>query len=251
MGIANTTVRIALIFVFPLLGLFSLHCFARDLSKRSSAACCTLLPIKLLSTDPFRALLLLLDCGIRPSTASEAEFLQDFINRTNNARNQNANSRPTSQSGRSSSANEDDSPDDDDDEGNDSSHGGHHTSSGLPHLSLRSGQNGGRRSPVYFSMTDDKTPTVGGFNAAQAQALNNTGVPSYTSLRRRAADGIVTSNVTYPSRSGGAGTGPNAFSAQGGGGTLRPGQSVRQLRGFPDIEEAIGQGQLDPHPNRA
>src|SRR5580693_7080006 len=71
------------------------------------------------------------DCGIRPSTASEAEWLQDFINRTNNARNQNANSRPTSQSGRSSSANEDDSPDDDDEEANDSSH---HTSSGLPHL---------------------------------------------------------------------------------------------------------------------
>jgi hypothetical protein len=93
-------------------------------------------------------------------------------------------------------------------------------------------------------MTDDKTPTVGGFNAAQAQALNNTAVPSYTSLRRRAADGIVTSNVAYPSRSGGAGAGSNAFQAQGGGGgTLRPGQSVRQLRGFPDIEEAIGQGQ--------
>lgn len=96
---------------------------------------------------------------------------------------------------------------------------------------------------MYFSMTDDKTPTVGGFNAAQAQALNNTGVPSYTSLRRRAADAIVTSNVTYPSRAGGAAASSSAFSASGGGGgTLRPGQSVRQLRGFPDIEEAIGQG---------
>ena len=95
-------------------------------------------------------------------------------------------------------------------------------------------------------MTDDKTPTVGGFNAAQAQALNNTGIPSYTSLRRRAADGmIVTSNVTHPSRGGvgAAAAGSSAFSAQAGvGGTLRPGQSVRQLRGFPDIEEAIGQG---------
>lgn len=100
-------------------------------------------------------------------------------------------------------------------------------------------------------MTDDKTPTVGGFNAAQAQALGSNGsnVPSYASLRRRAADGIVASNVGYATRSAtgsGIGIGPSGvggtFPMQSGTGTLRPGESVRQLRGFPDIEEAIGQG---------
>lgn len=192
------------------------------------------------------------DCGIRPATAAEAEWLQDFVKRTNNARLQQG-SRPGSQHSARSSATED-SPEEDEDDGDESG-----TSGGVPAGRLgpttRSTSNGGRKSPVFFNSLDEKTPTVNGnFSAAQSTLPNhvNSNFRGETQIRRRSPNqgvpsvpgSVVSSNVPPHMRNGtGANSsalGPATFNA------TRPMQSVRSLPNFPNIEEAIGHSSSSP-----
>ncbi|KAF9510815.1 hypothetical protein BS47DRAFT_1373229 [Hydnum rufescens UP504] len=174
-------------------------------------------------------------CGIRPATAAEAEWLQDFIKRTNNHRAA-ANSRPASQSGRSSAT--DDSPEDEEDDGDEIQPNGARN-----HLSINGG---GRKSPVLFSI-DDKTPTVGGnLSAAQGSLPHHaTGFRNEAQIRRRSPPSaqqnvVVSSNVPSHMR--------NALNGNGNGPLQqRQSQSVRSLHNFPTIEEALGTSSQSSH----
>ncbi|KAF8341398.1 uncharacterized protein EI90DRAFT_3116538 [Cantharellus anzutake] len=193
-------------------------------------------------------------CGIRPATAAEAEWLQDFIKRSNNIRPQQ-NSRPSSQhSGRSSAT--EDSPEDDDEDGDESG-----TNSSTPASRLapvtRSISNGGRKSPIFFNSLDDKTPTVSGnFSVAQSTLPNHvsSNYRGEAQIRRRSPQGlpgalgpgsVVSSNVPPHMRNGPVASQagvvpPPTFNSN------RPMQSVRMLPNFPNIEEAIGQPSSSP-----
>ncbi|KDQ21038.1 hypothetical protein BOTBODRAFT_100719 [Botryobasidium botryosum FD-172 SS1] len=161
-------------------------------------------------------------CGIRPATAAEAEWLHDYVRRTNNqnalavaaARNQSQNSI---QGGRSSNSDDEDDGDCDDNV-----------------VSIPSRL----KSPTLFTM-DDKTPTSNALLSA-AQDAARMGIdpqfPSNGQMRsRRNAEVFDPSFVQQPH----PGQVPSYAPPQ-------PSISVRQLPNFPSIDEAIG-ASSSPH----
>ncbi|PVF93725.1 hypothetical protein CPB86DRAFT_818571 [Serendipita vermifera] len=208
-------------------------------------------------------------CGIRPSNTAEAEWLQDYIRKTNNANQNNADApsgvaRANSHSSRGSAAGGGDSDEDEDAESPDGGNGPHsanaskrsslnldslkHTPGALPG-SASSGVGG---TPIVL---DEKTPTTSSVLAA-AQSVapsplsgGSSGLGQSAAIRRSAQPDPVFSGMSSTSQSGAQfnGTGAGATGTSGAAGAGTQGQySIRQLPAFPNIEEALGNASTSP-----
>ncbi|KAI0068866.1 hypothetical protein BV25DRAFT_1924986 [Artomyces pyxidatus] len=165
-------------------------------------------------------------CGIRPATSAEAEWLQDYIRKSNNtAAQQSVNAaRLASEQVEAGIRGEDRSDEDDEDESEGASSG---NASKRNSLVLENGM----KSPILYSEDLlDKTPTAATL-LAHAQAAPRAGSfpPQATIRRRPGQDGTI--SVPPQTQTSGAST--SYLNSQ------QP-QSVRQLPHFPSIEEAIG-----------
>ena len=189
--------------------------------------------------SPFFLLLSLLtpdpsDCGIRPATTTEAEFLQDYIQKSNNSAGQssiNAARLANEQADASHRANDEGSADGDDDD--DDSEGNHSANASKRNSLLLPNE---LKAIVYPDDLSDKTPTAATL-LSQAQAQRPGTYPAQASIRRNAAHGPILSHVqpTHPLASQ-----DNYMNAQS---VL----SVRQFPAFPSIVEAVGANSTSTH----
>lgn len=180
------------------------------------------------------------DCGIRPATSAEAEFLQDYIRKSNNnAAQQSVNAaRMASEQAEAAGRGEERSDDDDEEESEGASSG---NASKRNSLNLSNGT----KNPVVFA--DEKTPTAATL-LSQAQATQrppSTSFPTQAPIRRHpgAGDGPI-GVPQQPSPSGGVG-GALPFMAP------QATNSVRNMPHFPSIEEALGGNSTSPQGNLA
>jgi regulatory factor X len=173
------------------------------------------------------------DCGIRPATSAEAEWLQDYIHKSNNHAGQPSvtAARLSQDQSETSNRGEDrsDEDDDEDSEGN-SANGGSKRNS----LSLNGDVKGG----IFNTDLSDKTPTAATL-LSQVQAAQRApgSFPIQASIRRHptAEPGIAvqshspqsTNGISYPA-------------------SQHP-ISVRQFPHFPSIDEAVGANSTTPH----
>lgn len=181
-------------------------------------------------------------CGIRPATSAEAEFLQDYIRKSNNSAAQNSVN-----AARAANAKGGDS--DEEDDGDESEAGGNpvpsHPPSKRNSLVLKDG-------PAFASVHDisaEKTPTAASLlSHAQAQGPPphhghpRPGFgPGYAPIRRR-----DTGDVGVLGGPQGGFVQQQQQQQQ-----PQPGQttviSVRQIPHFPSIEEAVGASSTSPH----
>lgn len=204
------------------------------------------------------------DCGIRPSNTAEAEWLQDYIRKTNTANQNNANGdssglgRANSQSSRGSAAGGGDSDEDDEAESPD---GPQSTNASKRNsLNLESLKHTG---PAPIAL-DDKTPTTSSqMAAAQASAPSSSTTNSLqqpAAIRRQQStrpDPVFSGVHSQPS-----GTSTSNHVGGGGASTSFPppqqqqqqqqpssqsgSYSIRQLPSFPKIEEALGNAGSSP-----
>ena len=202
-----------------------------------------------------------LDCGIRPATSTEAEWLQDYIRRSNNHAGLPAATLPVPPShgaqiniGFTREGSRSD-PDDEDDDGSEgaSSNGNAKCGPGPKHNSLLV------KSPTLYAMDiSDKTPTN---NSLQQQvAARPTPDTAFSQtpaqIRRRSQGPPPNPNQqnSFPL----PGSGPAAQPPPTVGGTQgsapvpfisNPHQSisVRVLPNFPNIEDALGANSSSPH----
>ncbi|THH14676.1 hypothetical protein EW146_g5682 [Bondarzewia mesenterica] len=172
-------------------------------------------------------------CGIRPATSAEAEWLQDYIRKSNNtAAQQSVNAaRLASEQVEAANRGEDGSGEDEEDD----SEGG--ASSG--NVSKRNSLtlNNDVKSPMLFAEDLlDKTPTAANLLAHAQAAPPRTGSAGYNAqatIRRHPGQ-----EGTLPAQSP---VGTNGASSS----YLNPQQtatSVRHLPHFPSIDEAVGSG---------
>ncbi|KAG8797818.1 hypothetical protein FRC16_008507 [Serendipita sp. 398] len=185
-------------------------------------------------------------CGIRPSNTTEAEWLQDYIRKTNNVGNNGGGeagvTRANSQSSRGSGHGGGDS--DEDDEADSPDGGQSETPSKRNSLNLDSLKQSG--TPIVI---DDKTPTTSSVLAA-AQNLAPTSMASSSGLqtasvrRRSAQPEPVFSGAPAQGPAGNVATqySPSQQAATQAGGSY----SIRQLPTFPKIEEALGNAGASP-----
>ncbi|ETW83948.1 hypothetical protein HETIRDRAFT_170415 [Heterobasidion irregulare TC 32-1] len=167
-------------------------------------------------------------CGIRPATSAEAEWLQDYIRKSNNtAAQQSVNAaRLASEQAEAANRGEDGSGEDDEEDSEGASSG---NVSKRNSLTL----NNGVKSPALFAEDlADKTPTAATL-LAHAQAAPRTGPAAYNTHApiRRHPGQEGTLAAQSPSASNGA---PGSYI------TSQQPTSVRHLPHFPSIDEAIG-----------
>ncbi|KIJ20028.1 hypothetical protein PAXINDRAFT_160678 [Paxillus involutus ATCC 200175] len=163
-------------------------------------------------------------CGIRPATSAEAEFLQDYIRKSNNNAGQSSinAARAAQESGENPNKCEERSDDDEDEDSEGSS------ASKRNSLVL----SGDLKGSVTYGDVSDKTPTAGSLlSQAQAVARSNS-YPSHAPIRRHASqpEPNITSQSTLS-----LGPGTNGQYVQ-----PQHHLSVRHIPHFPSIEEAIG-----------
>ena len=175
-----------------------------------------------------------LDCGIRPATTTEAEFLQDYIQKSNNSAGQssiNAARLANEQADASHRANDEGSADGDDDD--DDSEGNHSANTSKRNSLLLSNE---LKAIVYPDDLSDKTPTAATL-LSQAQAQRPGTYPAQASIRRHPAHEPILGHVqpTHPLASQ-----SNYMNAQS---VL----SVRQFPAFPSIVEAVGANSTSTH----
>ncbi|KAF8165338.1 hypothetical protein B0H34DRAFT_762477 [Crassisporium funariophilum] len=163
-------------------------------------------------------------CGIRPATSAEAEWLQDYIHKSNNnAAQASVNAARLSHDQESANRSEDrsDEDDEDDSEGNNSGPGSKRNS-----LTL----SGDIKNVQYSDDLSDKTPTAATLLSQVQSAQRPSGTfPPHASIRRHPQQ---EPNLTLQSHSSPT---PNS------GSYLSPQQnlSVRQFPHFPSIEDAV------------
>ena len=170
------------------------------------------------------------DCGIRPATSAEAEFLQDYIRKSNNNAAQQAVNAARMSNDQGEGGNRGGSDEDDDDESEGPASGAASKRSSL-NLSA------GGKAPAIFA--DEKTPTAATL-LAQAQATQRpaSSFPIQAPIRRHTGqEGLP---VAQPSASG-SGVPASVPIMSGTAAT-----SVRQLPSFPSIDEAVGAGSTTP-----
>lgn len=169
-------------------------------------------------------------CGIRPATSAEAEWLQEYIHKSNNQAGQgsvNAAMRAQEQSdGANGAEGRSDEDEDEDSEGISSANGSKRNS-----LSLPGDGKGG-----MFSDLSDKTPTAASL-LAQANQRPTASFPTQAPIRRH-PDGQP--GITVQSQSPSS-TNPLSYP-----GTQHP-VSVRQFPHFPSIDDAVGANSTSPH----
>jgi len=175
------------------------------------------------------------DCGIRPATSAEAEWLQDYIHKSNNSAGQpsvNA-ARLAHEQSESSNRNEErsDEDDDEDSEGVNSAMGSKRNS-----LTL----SGDVKGAVFPQDLSDKTPTAATL-LSQVQAAQRPpgSFPPQASIRRHLQQepGITVQSQSHSPPSNNS----VPFLAS------QPPISVRQFPHFPSIEEAVGANSTSPH----
>jgi regulatory factor X len=168
------------------------------------------------------------DCGIRPATSAEAEWLQDYIRKSNNtAAQQSVNAaRLASEHAESSHRgggglgdDRSDDEDEDDSEGASSGHASNRNSFVLPN---------GLKSPVlYHEELSDKTPTAANLLADAQIGPRGRPFPTQATIRRHPGqDAALSLQPGLPST-------PFTSPSQ-------PTTSVRQMPHFPSIEDALG-----------
>ena len=172
------------------------------------------------------------DCGIRPATSAEAEFMQDYIRKSNNTAAQAAvnAARASTEATEGLNRGDSDGEDDDDSEGPSSGQVSKRNSLQLPN---------GVKNPQLFA--DEKTPTASSLLAmAQAsQRPPTSSFPPQASIRRHPGQAEPTLSVPSQSPVGDV-SNPLALVAS-------TSISVRQLPQFPSIEEAVGGSSNSPH----
>lgn len=163
-------------------------------------------------------------CGIRPATAAEAEWLQDYIHKSNNnAAQASVNAARLSHEADGTHRSEDrsDEDDEDDSEGNNSVPGSKRNS-----LTI----SGEMKHMGFADELSDKTPTAASLlSQAQSSARPTGSFPAHASIRRHPqAEPNLTLQAHSPSPAN-----PSAY--------LSPAQnmSVRHLPHFPSIEDAV------------
>ena len=172
---------------------------------------------------------LLTDCGIRPATSAEAEFLQDYIRKSNNNAAQQAVNAQRMSGEQGEGLNRGGSDEDEEDE---SEGPGSGTVSKRNSLNL----SGSGKAPAIFA--DEKTPTAASLlSQAQVTQRPAASFPVQAPIRRHTGqEGL---QVSQPSPSGSV---PTAMPMMGGGATT----SVRQMPSFPSIDEAVGANSTTP-----
>lgn len=162
----------------------------------------------------------ILDCGIRPSTAAEAEWLQDYIQKSNN----NAAQASVNTARHAEAAKAEERSDEDEDEGSE----GTSSVSGSKRNSLLL-----QRDVKQLSYTDDlsdKTPTAATLLSQVQSVSRPTGTyPPTASIRRHA---MPDPNLSISAASSSS-SGPPLY------GTVQTNFSVRQFPNFPSIEDAV------------
>jgi regulatory factor X len=184
------------------------------------------------------------DCGIRPATSAEAEFLQDYIRKTNNQAAQRSvdAARLATEQSDGAIKGEDGSGEDEEDESEGSQSG---PSSKRNSLNLSAATKG----PMF---AEEKTPTAGSL-LAQAQTQSTRTISTQAPIRRHTVPHELPGGSppaptflgSTPSLSAGAEPSssqlPGAISAI----TTSSG-SIRLVPQFPSIEEAIGANSTSP-----
>ncbi|KIK68137.1 hypothetical protein GYMLUDRAFT_36972 [Collybiopsis luxurians FD-317 M1] len=173
-------------------------------------------------------------CGIRPATSAEAEWLQDYIHKSNNHAGQpSVNAARQAQDQAEASHRNEERSDEDDEDGD---------SEGLPsaNVSKRNSLSlsGDAKQPVFSQDLSDKTPTAATLLSQAQSASRPTGsFPPQASIRRhpQADTGLTVSSQSPPSSA----SVPYLASSQS--------VSVRQFPHFPSIEEAVGTNSTSPH----
>ncbi|KAI0776088.1 hypothetical protein BD413DRAFT_260416 [Trametes elegans] len=169
-------------------------------------------------------------CGIRPATSAEAEFLQDYIRKSNNnAAQQSVNAARMANDQGDGARGGSDEDDEDESEGPGSG-------AASKRNSLNLSAAGGAKAPALFA--DEKTPTAASLlSHAQATQRPGNAFPAQAPIRRHPGqEGLPV--ASQPSPSGSVPTGPMMS-----GGTAA---SVRQLPNFPSIDEAVGANSTTP-----
>ncbi|KAJ6485028.1 hypothetical protein C8R47DRAFT_1130566 [Mycena vitilis] len=171
-------------------------------------------------------------CGIRPATSAEAEWLQDYIHKSNNTAGQPAinASRPANDHSEAANRSEErsDEDDDEDSEGVSSAVGSKRNS-----LTLGADLKGG---PIFTHDLSDKTPTAATLQGQATQRPPGS-YPIQASIRRHPTqDGALGVQSHSPPSSNAV---PYLASQQP--------TSVRQFPHFPSIEEAVGVNSTSPH----
>jgi len=170
-------------------------------------------------------LLCYLDCGIRPATTAEAEWLQDYIQKSNNNSAQSSvNAARLAQEQAESSTRSEERSEDEEDEDSE----GVNSSTG----SKRNSLSFTNEVPASFPQDmNDKTPTAATLlSQVQASQRPMPAYPHHASIRR------------HPNQESGliATSHPSAGSTSMVYGTSQGALSVRQLASFPSIDEAVG-----------
>jgi regulatory factor X, other len=180
----------------------------------------------------------LTDCGIRPATSAEAEWLQDYIHKSNNSAGQpsvNA-ARLAQEQAESSNRGEERSDDDDDD---DSEGAPSSTASKRNSLTLTGDL---QNTPTFSEEISDKTPTAATLlSQVQSAQRPATSFPPQATIRRHplqeGSHAVVTSHSPSPGTTNGSV--PYLSSQQP--------VSVRHFNQFPSIDEAVGVNSTSPH----
>jgi regulatory factor X len=172
----------------------------------------------------------LIDCGIRPATSAEAEWLQDYIHKSNNSAGQpSVNAARLANDHSESNRSEDRSDEDEDDDSE-----GANSAPGSKRNSLTLGPDKGA---IFTQDLSDKTPTAATLlSQAQAAQRPHGSFPHHASIRRHPTqEGMGVQSHSPPS------TNAVPYLA-----TQQP-TSVRQFPHFPSIEEAVGVNSTSPH----
>ncbi|KAK7061726.1 RFX-type winged-helix domain-containing protein [Favolaschia claudopus] len=168
-------------------------------------------------------------CGIRPATSAEAEWLQDYIHKSNNNATQTPAAAARQANERAESSTREDHTDEDDDEDSEG------VSSGMnsKRNSLTLGAD--LKGPAFSADLSDKTPTAATLSNQAAQRPPGS-YPLHATIRRHPTQEGAPLGVSAPS--------PSSTVPYIGG--QQP-TSVRQFPHFPSIEEAVGVNSTSPH----
>ncbi|KAL4081873.1 hypothetical protein V8B97DRAFT_1862803 [Scleroderma yunnanense] len=167
-------------------------------------------------------------CGIRPATSTEAEFLQDYIRKSNNNAGQSSiNAARAAQESADNVNKGEERSDDDEDEDSEGSSASKRNSLVL---------SGDLKGSLPYEELCDKTPTSGSILSQAQASVRNNAYPSHAPIRRHASQ-PDTNLASQPTLS----LGTNGSFVQ-----AKQHQSVRHMPHFPSIEEAVGTNSASP-----
>ncbi|KAI6035382.1 hypothetical protein F5J12DRAFT_23736 [Pisolithus orientalis] len=168
-------------------------------------------------------------CGIRPATSTEAEFLQDYIRKSNNNAGQSSiNAARAAQESTENANKGEERSDEDEDEDSEGSSASKRNSLAL---------SGDLKGSLPYDELSDKTPTTGSLLSQAQASVRNNAYPSHASIRRHTSqpDPSLAPQPTLSLGANGSFVHPKQY------------HSVRLMPHFPSIEEAVGTNSASPH----